>query len=138
LRFTSSASSSPSSTSYLFSEKVALADLNPRIVEKPVLFPHEPPISPEAKDIIRSLCTVDRSRRLGNISGGAARVKAHPFFRGVDWDALMQRRHKGPIVPELRYPGDAHCFDVYPEEDSGKEEYTDELRERYDEYFKDF
>jgi protein kinase A len=119
-------------------ESDAMADTDGRIVEKPVIFPHEPPISHDAKDIIRSLCTVDRSRRLGNISGGAARVKAHPFFKGIDWDALYHRRQKGPIIPNVRYPGDAQCFDVYPEEDQGKDPYTDDLREKYDDCFKDF
>ncbi|KAK4240133.1 kinase-like domain-containing protein [Achaetomium macrosporum] len=109
-----------------------------QIVEKPVVFPPEPVISDAAKDIIRQFCTVDRSRRLGNISGGAAKVKAHPFFAGVDWDAVYQKRHKGPIIPPVRYPGDAQCFDVYPEGDVSKEEYTDEMAERYDEYFADF
>ncbi|KAK1833110.1 camp-dependent protein kinase catalytic subunit [Podospora conica] len=109
-----------------------------QIVEKPVLFPQDPPISDAAKDVIRQLCTVDRSRRLGNISGGAARVKAHPFFAGIDWDALAQRRSRGPIVPPVRYPGDAQCFDIYPEEDVAADVYTDEMVERYDECFKDF
>ncbi len=79
---------------------------------------------------------MDRSRRLGNISGGAAKVKAHPFFAGVDWDAVIQRRRRGPIIPPIRYPGDAQCFDVYPEEDVAKDPYTDELAARYDEYFR--
>ncbi|KAL2017070.1 hypothetical protein VTK56DRAFT_2643 [Thermocarpiscus australiensis] len=109
-----------------------------QIVEKPVVFPQEPRISDAAKDIIRQFCTVDRSRRLGNISGGVAKVKAHPFFAGVDWDALLQKRHKGPIVPPVRYPGDAQCFDIYPEEDATRDEYTDEMARKYDEYFKDF
>ncbi|KAH9436888.1 hypothetical protein MCOR02_000552 [Pyricularia oryzae] len=52
-----------------------------QIVEKPVVFPQDPPISPNAQDIIRQFCTVDRSRRLGNISGGAARVKEHPSLK---------------------------------------------------------
>ncbi|KAK3363429.1 kinase-like domain-containing protein [Lasiosphaeria hispida] len=109
-----------------------------QIVEKPVVFPHDPPTSPAAQDIIRQLCTVDRSRRLGNISGGAARVKAHPFFNGVDWDAMIQRRQHGPIIPPVRYPGDAQCFDIYPEEDATHDEYTDDMAARYDEYFQDF
>ncbi|KAL2183221.1 Pkinase-domain-containing protein [Thermothelomyces heterothallicus CBS 203.75] len=109
-----------------------------QIVEKPVVFPQEPPISDAAKDIIRQFCTVDRSRRLGNISGGAAKVKAHPFFAGVDWDAVYQKRHRGPIIPPIRYPGDAQCFDIYPEEDATRDEYTDEMAKQYDEYFKDF
>ncbi|KAK4192560.1 kinase-like domain-containing protein [Podospora australis] len=109
-----------------------------QIVEYPVTFPENPPISEEAKDIIRQFCTVDRSRRLGNISGGAARVKAHPFFAGVDWDAILNRTHSGPIIPPIRYYGDAQCFDIYPEEDVSREEYTDEMAQRYDDYFKDF
>ncbi|TPX10665.1 uncharacterized protein E0L32_008399 [Thyridium curvatum] len=109
-----------------------------QIVEKPVVFPQEPPISPEAQDLIRSFCTVDRSRRLGNISGGAARVKEHPFFRGVDWEATYRRAERGPIVPPVRYPGDAQCFDIYPEEDVSRDKYTDQMAEKYDDFFKDF
>ncbi|KAK3900848.1 kinase-like domain-containing protein [Staphylotrichum tortipilum] len=89
-------------------------------------------------DIILQFCTVDRSRRLGNISGGSARVKAHPFFAGVDWDAVYHKRRRGPIIPPVRYPGDAQCFDIYPEEDGIKEEYTEEMRGRYEDYFRDF
>ncbi len=102
------------------------------------MFPHEPYITEEAKSIIRQLCTVDRSRRLGNISGGAARVKEHPFFAGVDWEGVAQRRQRGPIIPPIRYPGDAQCFDIYPEDDGNKDPYTDEMAAKYDEYFKDF
>ncbi|KAH6630380.1 kinase-like domain-containing protein [Chaetomium sp. MPI-SDFR-AT-0129] len=109
-----------------------------QIVEKPIIFPQDPHISDAAKDIIRQFCTIDRSRRLGNIQGGAAQVKRHPFFAGVDWDAIYHKRHRGPIIPPIRYPGDAQCFDIYPEEDASKDEYTDDLVEKYDEYFKDF
>ncbi|PHH69285.1 hypothetical protein CDD83_5769 [Cordyceps sp. RAO-2017] len=109
-----------------------------QIVEKPVAFPHEPAVSAEAQDLIRSLCTIDRSRRLGNISGGAARVKAHPFFRPTDWDELLQRRRRGPILPPIRYPGDAQCFDTYPDEDPRRKEYTPEMAAQYDHYFRDF
>lgn len=109
-----------------------------QIVEKPVIFPQEPPISPEAQDIIRSFCNADRSRRLGNVSGGAKRVKEHPFFRGVNWDDVFNRRHRGPIIPPIRFPGDAQCFDIYPEEDATRDKYTEDLREKYDGYFQDF
>ncbi|KAF4510049.1 hypothetical protein G6O67_001974 [Ophiocordyceps sinensis] len=109
-----------------------------QIVDKPVTFPHHPPISDHAKDLIRSLCTADRSRRLGNISGGAARVKAHPFFRHVDWDDLVRRRRPGPIQPPVRYPGDAQCFDTYPEDEGGRSDYTPDMAQQYDEYFRDF
>ncbi|RYP84997.1 hypothetical protein DL770_005126 [Monosporascus sp. CRB-9-2] len=108
------------------------------ILEKPVLFPAEPIVSPNARDIIRALCTVDRSQRLGNISGGTRPVKSHPFFYGVDWDALFHRRVRPPIQPHVRFPGDAQCFDVYPEDDGKREPYTEELASRYDHYFEGF
>lgn len=111
---------------------------NFRIVSKPVHFPNEPAISPEAKDIIRQFCTVDRSHRLGNISGGAAKVKSHPFFQGVVWDDVYYRKSKGPIIPPVRYPGDAQCFDMYPDERHSREPYTDELMHKWEDHFKDF
>jgi len=95
-------------------------------------------ISSEAKDIIRQFCTLDRSRRLGNISGGAAKVKQHPFFRDVNWDDLYNRRFRGPIIPPVRWPGDSQCFDTYPEDDGRRDAYTQEMVTKYDEYFKDF
>ncbi|KAH8660735.1 camp-dependent protein kinase A [Tricladium varicosporioides] len=109
-----------------------------QIVSKPVHFPSEPAISPEAKDIIRSFCTVDRSHRLGNISGGAARVKSHPFFHGVYWDDVYYKKYRGPIIPPIRYPGDAQCFDTYPDEKAGREVYSEELQHKWEDHFKDF
>lgn len=109
-----------------------------RIVSKPVHFPSEPYISPEAKDIILQFCTVDRSHRLGNISGGATRVKNHPFFKGVYWDDVYYRKYRGPIIPPVRYPGDTQCFDQYPDEKAGREVYNEELRAKWEDHFRDF
>lgn len=111
-----------------------------RIVQKPLTFPPsaELPLSQETKDIIRSFCTVDRSKRLGNLSGGAARVKAHPYFEGVNWDDVYYRREKGPIIPNVRYVGDASCFDTYPEEVRRTGDYTEDLRRKWDSCFADF
>lgn len=102
------------------------------------MFPQDPPISDNAKDLIRSFCTVDRSRRLGNISGGAARVKSHPWFEGVNWDDILNRRRRGPIIPPVRYPGDAQCFDTYPDEADERAQYTEDMAQKYDKYFQDF
>ncbi|CAN6442030.1 unnamed protein product [Victoria cruziana] len=50
-------------------------------------FPEEARISIEAKDLIcRLLCDVEN--RLG--SGGAHQIKAHPWFRGIEWDKLYE------------------------------------------------
>ncbi|KAI0172528.1 Pkinase-domain-containing protein [Hypoxylon sp. FL1284] len=109
-----------------------------QIIEKPVVFPADPPISPNAQNIIRSFCTVDRSRRLGNLIGGTEQVKSHPFFEGIDWDALYNRQLRPPIQPNVRFLGDAQCFDIYPEDDGKRESYTKDMSRQYDQYFEGF
>jgi protein kinase A len=54
------------------------------------------------------------------------------------WDVVYYKKYKGPIIPPVMYPGDAQCFDVYPDEKSKRESYTDELRGKWDDHFKDF
>ncbi len=44
-----------------------------------------------SRDIIKAFLHPDRSKRLGNLIGGAQDVLEHPWFRGVDWDALERR-----------------------------------------------
>lgn len=67
-------------------------------------------------------------------------MKSHPWFREIDWERLYERREKGPFIPKLRGKDDASCFDDYdpPEEGGKKEEYTEEMRNHYEEDFKDF
>lgn len=46
----------------------------------------------EAKDLVRKLLKVDRSRRLGNLKGGVDDIKNHPYFKGVDWKMVAERK----------------------------------------------
>ncbi|KAF2184055.1 Pkinase-domain-containing protein [Zopfia rhizophila CBS 207.26] len=107
-----------------------------QIVEGRVRFPSA--MSPEARDLISGLCTVDTSKRLGNIKGGAGAVKAHPWFRHIDWEALYNRKIQGPIVPHLRGPADTRNFDEYEPEPEGREPYSQDMREKWEDCFKDF
>jgi len=107
-----------------------------QIVDGHVRYPSA--MSPDARDLIAGLCNVDTSKRLGNIKGGAGAVKAHPWFRNIDWDALYHRKVQGPIVPHLRGPADTRNFDEYEPEPEGREEYGPEMREHWDDCFKDF
>ncbi|KAF1958056.1 serine/threonine-protein kinase YPK2/YKR2 [Byssothecium circinans] len=107
-----------------------------QIVEGRVRFPSA--MSSDARDLISGLCTVDTSKRLGNIQGGAGAVKAHPWFRQIDWDALYYRKVNGPIVPHLRGPADTRNFDEYEPESTNREKYTKEMADKWDESFKDF
>lgn len=65
-------------------------------------------ISPAARDLMEKLMCTDRSQRLG--SKGAAEVKAHPFFEGVDWDSIVA--NDGPFVPQVSDPESTDYFDL--------------------------
>ncbi|KAI9812768.1 MAG: serine/threonine protein kinase, AGC [Pycnora praestabilis] len=95
-------------------------------------------MSSEAKDLISGLCTVDRTKRLGNISGGVGRVKSHPFFKDINWEALYYRKIEGPIVPHVTHAADTSNFDDYDPEPEGRESYTHDMRKKYEHEFKDF
>lgn len=38
----------------------------------------------------------------------------HKWFAGFDWNALVKRTMKPPIIPQLSGPTDAHYFDISP------------------------
>jgi len=107
-----------------------------QIVEGKVRYPSA--MSADARDIIGGLCTVDVTKRLGNIKGGAATVKKHPWFKNIDWDQLYHRKMQGPIVPHLRAPDDTRNFDEYDAEPVHRDTYSKELFDKYDRMFEDF
>ena len=49
--------------------------------------------APEAFDLVRGLLHKDPASRLG--CGGAAQIKAHPWFIGFDWNALAHGAMEG-------------------------------------------
>ncbi|KAI4104061.1 MAG: hypothetical protein L6R37_003467 [Teloschistes peruensis] len=106
------------------------------ICEGKLKFPKE--FDPNARDLISGLCVVNPTHRLGNLPGGVDRVKSHPFFASVDWEALYYRRQKGPIIPTLRHAADASNFDDYGAAPEHKSVYTKEMASKYDSEFKDF
>ena len=95
-------------------------------------------MSSEARDLIAKLCKINPAHRLGNQSGGSQDVKSHPFFTNIDWNAVYNRKVKGPIVPELKNAADASNFDEYDAEPPRSSVYTKELEKKYDSEFKDF
>lgn len=43
--------------------------------------------------------------RIGSSDEDAQDVINHPFFAGMDWDALVKRKVNSPYVPEIRTDG---------------------------------
>ncbi|ODV88698.1 hypothetical protein CANCADRAFT_28758 [Tortispora caseinolytica NRRL Y-17796] len=68
-------------------------------------FPSEVYLSAEAEDLIRRLLT-SAENRIGRIS--ADEIKAHPFFRGVNWETV--RDFSAPFVPKLSSVTDTSYF----------------------------
>lgn len=57
--------------------------------------------SEELKDLISNLLVRIPSKRLGSSSAGARAVKEHQWFRGFDWNALVNRDMKPPFIPSV-------------------------------------
>ena len=66
------------------------------VLSKPLHIPTEPVTSPQAKDLITELLQRNPMHRLGSQSG-AEEIKAHAFFRGINWALL--RNETPPFIP---------------------------------------
>ena len=64
-------------------------------------------VSPEARDFMERLMTLDPTKRLG--ANGADEVKAHPFFSGIDWDKVTQT--EAAFIPQVTDPESTDYFD---------------------------
>lgn len=80
------------------------------------IYSFPPYVDAVSRDFIRGLLLADVSKRLGNLSSGTVQIKSHPFFYGLDWEALKGKQVQPPIVPAFRHPGDTGNFERYPEE----------------------
>lgn len=56
-------------------------------------------MSPEAADLCAKLLERDPAKRFG--LNGAEDVKSHPFFAGLDWDALERKEISPPWLPAV-------------------------------------
>ncbi|KAG0257777.1 Serine/threonine-protein kinase MRCK alpha [Mortierella polycephala] len=73
--------------------------------EKNLSFDKVTDISSECKDIITRLLA-RKENRLGK--NGVEEIKAHPFFKGVDWDNI--RKAVPPFLPIIETPDDTSNF----------------------------
>ncbi|KAG5360828.1 Serine/threonine-protein kinase gad8 [Yarrowia sp. B02] len=78
-----------------------------RILNDPLRFPQG--MDPTAVDIITGLLQREPSERLG--AGGAQEIKAHPFFKDIDWNRLLAKKYSAPFKPRVLDPTDTSNFD---------------------------
>lgn len=80
------------------------------ILSRNIVWEEEIPVSANARDLMERLMCTDRKHRLGAGEQGAADIKAHPFFQGIDWDNLT--KVDGPFVPQITDVESTDYFDL--------------------------
>ncbi|VDD90382.1 unnamed protein product [Enterobius vermicularis] len=68
-------------------------------------------LSRETHDLFERLLEKDSHKRLGGGPDDAREVKAHCFFRGVDWDRLFRKEYPPPFRPLVTSETDTSYFD---------------------------
>ncbi|KAJ4198136.1 cAMP-dependent protein kinase catalytic subunit [Fusarium falciforme] len=94
-------------------------------------------VNADAQNLLERLITADLTKRLGNLYGGPADVKNHPWFAEVTWDRLARKDIDAPYTPPVKAgAGDASQFDRYPEdpEKYGQTGGTDEFGHLFTEF----
>jgi serine/threonine protein kinase len=79
------------------------------VINDPVVFPGH--MSPQAKDLIGKLLEKNPALRLGSGEEDVEEIKAHPFFNGINWDALLKKEIEPEWKPALKGDLDVTNFD---------------------------
>jgi serine/threonine protein kinase len=85
-----------------------------KIMRAPLRFPTRLRLQPAAQAFIRALLERNPNRRLGSSDkqGTPHHVRSHPFYRGMDFEALLDRRITPPYTPRQdRNVSDTRNFD---------------------------
>lgn len=86
--------------------------------EKSLEFPDEPPLSVDAKSLIRSFLK-ERTQRLGR--NGVEEIKRHAFFQNSDWTFENLRESVAPVIHELKSDEDTEQFEDITGSDAAEE-----------------
>ena len=105
------------------------------VLEGNMRFPSH--FDPNAVDLVRKLTSHDVSMRFGNLREGVEDIKNHPWFSGVNWQKLYEKKIRPPYIPKVTDPGDSRHFELYPEENILYEQLP-VVSDPYIEYFRDF
>lgn len=77
------------------------------ILEKQIPIPKH--VTIEAQDLLKKLLEKDPKNRIGcrdETHGGVNELKAHPFFRTIDFDAFLLKQVEPPFKPECESESD--------------------------------
>jgi p70 ribosomal S6 kinase len=68
-------------------------------------------LSSDALSLLKGLLTRDPAKRLGSGPNGSSAVKAHPFFKGINWTKLEARELESKFKPSVRSVCSVENFD---------------------------
>jgi len=91
-------------------------DLYNKIIKTEVEF--IPSFNPLLKDLISKLLEKDKTKRLGKLRGGTQDVKNHPFFAGLNWEAIIRGLSIAPIRPPIFGDNEDSAFEKYDENEN--------------------
>ena len=96
------------------------------ITKSDLRFPKKFKVSDEAKDFLGKLLIKDQKERFG-INGGFEEIKKHPFFKGIDFIALEEKKIPAPFKPVFKDSYDVSNFD---EEFTSEDLVSSEINEK--------
>jgi len=71
--------------------------------------------TPHMNNLVRNLLKIDPNERLGCYDGGIKELKKHPWFTGIDWDVLYNKKYNPPYIPDITSPHDSNYFEHFDE-----------------------
>ncbi|KAA8587207.1 hypothetical protein FQN60_001043 [Etheostoma spectabile] len=89
-------------------ERNSQSEVSKRILRCDPPFPSM--IGPTAQDLLKKLLVKDPHKRLGSGPRGSEDIKAHTFFKGLNWADLAQKKVPSPFKPELKSELDVGNF----------------------------
>lgn len=78
-------------------------------------------VSPDAQSLLQGLLNRDAEKRLGSGPDGWSQIKAHPFFKDMDWDKLLAKEITPPFDPKVKDSTTATNFDTAFTEETPKD-----------------
>jgi len=77
-----------------------------KIMNDKLVFP--PHVSSEARSLLQALLERNPDKRLQD----PRVIKAHPYFKGIDWDAIVRKEVEPPFVPNVKGKTDTSQVDA--------------------------
>ncbi|XP_067934508.1 G protein-coupled receptor kinase 3-like [Watersipora subatra] len=90
-------------------------------------------LSDEMKSLLSGLLRRDVAERLGCQGRGAAEVKEHEFFNGIDWQLVYLQKYMPPLIPPRGEVNAADAFDIgsFDEEDTKGIKLSEQDQDQY-------